>query len=638
METFSFSGNVLIDAAITIRRLLLGNPYHIDGSYAQYGEFEKLITVFYEHWNNPPLGTYGSEHAVQNLWQHILDGDQFIDLASKIDEIDYSEPHRVLLDVQTVLKLLREKGKTPERADKFLLNIINDVCAFSDEDMLRFTIEAKSTKLPVASINRVDKLRKDKLKQSNPKVTANFPKGNPNPIPQNAQQAQAASKNKPRSINVLKYFDGKSFLPPVLAKDIIDTMPCFYLGSKLYAYRNGFFDINGSEYVRKEVQDILGDFWKKDHPDHTTTWIAHKYPIREEDINKHEGYINCKNGMLNLLTLKLEPHDAKYNSVAQIPVDYNPFVNTTIVDEFVAAIIPDDCIDFFWEFVASPFFYNKYWPKAFLALVGSGDSGKSTLLETLRLFYGEKNCKAMSMQMIADNQFATRFLFGSLVNIYSDLNQSEAQDVGRIKTLTGGVDKISCDVKHGDPFEFYNRARMIFSSNHYPAVRSPDDPYFKRAHIIPCNNQFSPEKADPDILHKVTSDQGLQSMLMRVIGGYNRLLVNRKFTPSTSVDEERSKYKTEADSVYGFVHSATSFDGVSCVPKETMYQLYVSWCKSRGRTHFKDTGFYQRMAENRNRFGLEEERTRDYLGTDNQTFKNCYKGRKIIIDAVSMIL
>lgn len=404
-----------------------------------------------------------------------------------------------------------------------------------------------------------------------------------------------------------RYFIKTSFQARKLADELTTASRYMYSGELIWSYRGGVYHRDGEYLIRNEITKRLGDRWQSRHADEAVTWIKDTCKVDVKALNDHKGSINCLNGMLNAVTGELLPHDPRYSSTVQIPSEWDPNADCTQVDAFIADILPHDAIPMFWEYVGAAFLADHYWPKAFICLVGQGDSGKSKVLEALMRFYGnETNVSALSLQTLADRQFASAELFGKLANIFSDLDEAEAQNTGQIKSLTGD-DYISGEQKFKSFFVFRNTARLWFSANNYPAVRNPDDAYFLRAKIIPCTNKFAAgdPRTDPFIVDKVTTPPNMSAWLRRAAEGLARLLDQNMLTPSASVDAASEVYRFTADTVSGYLH-ACEYDPEYSIPKSAMYRLYVNACTAAGRTRVSEDKFFKRVADALPRFGMSE--------------------------------
>lgn len=399
-----------------------------------------------------------------------------------------------------------------------------------------------------------------------------------------------------------RYFIKSTFQTDRFANELNTSNRFVFVAEKLWRYQSGVFLEDGEQYVKAQAVQRLGKRWTSRASDETLRYIIDQAHVPQETVNNLTEYANVENGMLHLPTLELKPHSPAYLSLSQIPVQWNSAASTCIIDEYVASVLPADAVDMFWEFFGSAFITARYEPKHFLVLWGPGDSGKSKLLEMMCRFFGKRNVRNIPFQTLADNKFAAASLYAKMVNIFSDLSQTEANNGDFIKTLTGD-DPISGERKFKDWFEFKNTARLAFSANHFPKVKSPDEPYFKRAIIIPCTNHFTRATADPGIVDKLSTPDVMQGMLIRLVQGYQRLVANNGITEAASVAQAGLEYRFSADTVAGFWQSCV-FNPNAAVSKQEAYQMYRQVCESGNRKAVSDDLFYKRTADMMDRLGM----------------------------------
>jgi putative DNA primase/helicase len=78
-------------------------------------------------------------------------------------------------------------------------------------------------------------------------------------------------------------------------------------------------------------------------------------------------------------------------------------------------------------------------------------------------------------------------------------------DEARVKNLTGG-EKIKVRHLYGHPFEFRPTFKLVFISNHQPAIGHLDPAWRRRMHVIPF--EFVPEEIDKDLELRLFEQEG----------------------------------------------------------------------------------------------------------------------------------
>jgi putative DNA primase/helicase len=222
--------------------------------------------------------------------------------------------------------------------------------------------------------------------------------------------------------------------------------------------------------------------------------IKRKTYSRLEDFDKEPMRMSFHNGILDLKTMILEPHDPKFLTLIQIPWDYDPSATCPNIERVVEEICGKENVDLIYE-VFGHFLVKDYRFKRFTVLVGRKDSGKSTLLRLMSEYLGEDNISSVGLQNLSD-RFMKAELVGKLANIADDLPKGRIKDSSILKQLSGRS-RIQAERKGKDPFGYTNFAKLVFSSNYFPSVDNPTDADSGRFMIIELNSEFGdPGKKD----------------------------------------------------------------------------------------------------------------------------------------------
>ncbi len=384
----------------------------------------------------------------------------------------------------------------------------------------------------------------------------------------------------------------EQFVPKMMGEYILKDTTYLCLSGVLYRYEKGVYKKDGLEFLVKQIHELLGYKWLKKYRDEVIAWIKDYSSTTIDKINNSD-LINVENGMYNIKENKLLEHNPKYNSLVQLKVKYNPKAKCKRLDTFIKEVFPMDTISLVWEYTGY-ILLSDLELKKFLILFGESDSGKSKWLSLIQHIIGEENVSNESLHRLAERPFSVANLFGKIANIYADLEISTLKGVSFIKLLTGG-DKINAEIKHGSTFYFYNKARMLFSTNELPQIQNYDKAFFDRIMVIKCSNKFVLGKnADPYILKKLCTEDGKSTWLNNAIKGAKILLKKQKFSSPKSVRKELNKYRLTTDSVSEFVETQLEKMKNSWETKETVYSAYINWCREVGRKPVAVRKFTQR--------------------------------------------
>ncbi|RIS83889.1 phage/plasmid primase, P4 family [Mycobacteroides abscessus] len=246
-------------------------------------------------------------------------------------------------------------------------------------------------------------------------------------------------------------------------------------------YRQGVYDTSDAGFPAL-VSTLLGAHFTTGHLANATakaTAMLHSVGLRLPDLAPDQ-MLNCKNGMLDLRTLVLHPHDPKYLSARQIPVGWNPDAAAPHYEAWLADRVGPFQTELVEE-VISQFLDPSLTPARALFLFGPSRSGKSTMLRLAeKLAGGDAYVSALTLQDLSENQFAAAELYGASLNICPDLPKDHVNDLSVFKRVTGD-DKITANRKYGKLFSFRANSLFLFSANTIPTISVAEgDAYFAR--------------------------------------------------------------------------------------------------------------------------------------------------------------
>lgn len=333
--------------------------------------------------------------------------------------------------------------------------------------------------------------------------------------------------------------------------------------------------------------------------------------------NKH--IINFKNGLYNVETGKLTPHDNDYISSIQLDVNYNPnCINYGYWDSFLDTLTMGDkelknIIYEYYGVVLSN--YDAAEPKKLLVLNGPGDTGKSKVISVLVKLLGEENSQSIQIQKLGE-RFALGHIFKSRLIYYGDLpsNKIEDNSLTILKVLTGG-DPLSIEPKNIDPFSIKYRGAIMYACNLLPILTGDLGKHvFERFMIIPCDNPIPKEKQNPMIMDKLLMDK--EYIVMKSLEALKRLINNNlKFTYSEKSEKAKADYAIKSDSVRAFVNEYYDIttDKKDRLKLRNLYVAYEVYCGKNGKKAVSRDTFKERM----NNIGLI---LKPYCGYDSYSF------------------
>lgn len=403
-----------------------------------------------------------------------------------------------------------------------------------------------------------------------------------------------------------------SFVPRKLGQYLLSKFDLMHLNDTMYVYQDGVYSPEGYSNIKEEIQNQLGDKWKRSYREETMIWLNDACFVAPDDpVLNNEDLINVKNGMLDVRSGKLHPHDPCYKSIQQINVSYDPEAKSDLLERFMDDVFVDENVKkVIWEH-AGYILIRDLELKKFLILLGHKNNGKSVWLNLIENIIGKSNISNEDLQSLSNNRFASSNLYGKMVNINADMDSQALKYTGTIKQLTGG-DTIRADQKFRDTFSFKNKAKLFFSCNSLPYVNDYNQAFFSRLHIVFCPNTFiKGENADPEMLDKLSTEEVKSAWLNKAIEAARRLYKTKKFTYADKVDKQVKAYMHSSDSSTEFANLLASTlsdprdyrgdkNTSNYLTKKEVFGLYINWCSENGRAPVSVNKFNRRLKEEPN--------------------------------------
>ena len=327
----------------------------------------------------------------------------------------------------------------------------------------------------------------------------------------------------PRKSQASTYFDeDSSLLTEKAAEGLLKDYPSALASDGTVAiYNAGRYIIDEHHHAFfAAVSDLIGDKYRPAYRAAISEFVQGRLFAERRRLaaRPKSPWLNVLNGMLDMDTLELHPHDPELMSTVQLPVRWDAEAVCPTYEHWVELVGVEDQIDLL-EQTTAQMLEPLITPSKSLFLFGPSRSGKSTFLRIMRAIMGEENTSSVTLHALSDDRFASANLYGKALNVAADLSSAHVQDLSTWKMLTG-EDPVQANRKHGAQFSFVNQALFAFSANEPPTVGESSRAYFSR--IIPGKFGRSFEGAeDPEIEAQIMHEE-LPGVLRRWVEARNR--------------------------------------------------------------------------------------------------------------------
>jgi putative DNA primase/helicase len=367
------------------------------------------------------------------------------------------------------------------------------------------------------------------------------------------------------------------------------------VGGQLCRYHAGVYRPKGAAYVKQRVKGLLHDWrltarWSSHLADEVVEYLRVDAPELWE--RPPLAVLNVRNGLLDVATSTLQPHDPAHLSAVQLPVDYLPDATCPVWDQFVADVFPSDAHDLAFEIIAHLMCPDTSLQKAVL-LLGEGGNGKSTYLRGVIAFLGREHVTSLSLHKLESDRFAVARLFGKLANVAADLPSADLAGTSVFKALTGG-DIVTGEYKYRDSFEFVPFARLIFSANHPPRSADASEAFFDRWTVLPFAGRFrgTAQEIPRTVLDARLADPSeLSGVLNRALAVLPGLRARGGFLESASMQAARDEFRDTTDPVAAWLDQATVTRPSAQILKGELLAAFNADAELRGLVPSSATSF-----------------------------------------------
>lgn len=381
---------------------------------------------------------------------------------------------------------------------------------------------------------------------------------------------------------IRKFLVNKTEATYMLAEYIVKKYNIITIGEKereVFVYQDGYYKPAENLVIFPEIQRILLHHVNKNAKLETLHKIfdmtSHPRSIFQSTDPR---YIPLKNGVYDIPSKKLLPHDPSFRFTYQLPITYVPEATCPKVEAFFDQVLTPEQRTTVEEWIGY-YFYRNYMFKKAIIFVGERDTGKTTLLEVITNLLGPDNICSISLHKMSSDRFSAAHLNKKHGNIVDELSAEDISDTGAFKMATGDG-SISGEHKFGNQFIFHNFAKFTFACNKIPDVKErDDDAYFSRWIVIRFENKI--EKKIPNFINILTTEEERSGLFNLAMQGLSRLLKEEGFSYKNSPIETKTEMMRSGSSVAMFASDMVEKDDEGEMTKEELYNAYAKYCEEK---------------------------------------------------------
>lgn len=344
---------------------------------------------------------------------------------------------------------------------------------------------------------------------------------------------------------------------------------------------------------------------------------ASVHPISMSAFDKDPWLLNVENGILDLRSMTLRPHDPENLVTHLAPVVYDPAARCERWESFIREIMAPGIGEATPERAlaaeAKSDFLQRYLgyclsgdtsAESLLILYGpTSRNGKSVCVEVVRSVLGDYARTAQAETIASSGQRDGRGpsediarLAGARMVSIAEIPEDMRLNSSVVKQLTGR-DVVTARYLNQNSFEFYPQFKLLLHTNFLPACSDMSVFDSGRVLVIPFERHFAPEEQDRHLKDELRTPENRSGVLNWLLDGL-RAYRERGLTPPQPVRDAVEAYRADSDTVSIFIEERLEKDPSGEEISSTVYAVFQEWCQENGRKPLGKQKFNRALERN----------------------------------------
>jgi len=314
--------------------------------------------------------------------------------------------------------------------------------------------------------------------------------------------------------------------------------------------------------------------------------------VRPEELDTHPMLFNVANGVIDLTTGNLLPHDLALMLTKISNIEYNPKAQCPEWEKSMDLFTGGDQESaYFLQKAVGYTLTGRIDEHCLFFLFGLGQNGKSVFTEMIRRLLGDYAKRIDIDALMANRNLGTvanpyiaamagaRFVLASEIAESRKINESLAKD------LTGG-DAVTARFLFSNPFTFEPSHKIWLYGNHRPKVEGTDLGFWRRIRVIPFPVTIPDDIKRPMGELMEIFNKEMPGILNWAILGC-LLWQNDGLVMPEAVNKATTEYRTEQDQVLQFITDNCELHPDYSAFKDSFYTTWRKWCEDQGEDELK---------------------------------------------------
>jgi putative DNA primase/helicase len=319
-------------------------------------------------------------------------------------------------------------------------------------------------------------------------------------------------------------------------------------------------------------------------------------PILPQDLDRDPWALNVENGTVDLRSGELREHRRDDLITKLAPVEYRPAAQAPTFQAFLERILPSEALRWFLRRAVGYSASGEVSEEALMILHGTGDNGKTTLINAVLDALGDYAMEAAPELILAkrgSHPTELADLFGARFVSARETDEGRRLAEAVVKQLTGR-DRIKARRMREDFWQFDPTHTLFLATNHKPEVRGTDHAIWRRLKLVPFDVKIPEDEKDRELPRKLQAElPGILAWIVRGCLDYQR----EGLGVPEEVRDATEGYRSEMDVLAAFIDDRCSVHPKASVGATPLYNAYKDWCAEAGENAISQRKFGGQIGE-----------------------------------------
>lgn len=307
--------------------------------------------------------------------------------------------------------------------------------------------------------------------------------------------------------------------------------------------------------------------------------------VLSDQFDADPWQLNCRNGVVDLRTGQLMPHQPGHLCAQQAAVAYDPTVRSPQWLAFLEQTFDDDQeLIRYVQRVCGYLLTGITREQCFWINFGDGGNGKSVIQLVMSRLMGDYAATISSNLLMVRNYDSDKdYHLAELPRkrfIYASESGEQRQlDEEAIKRWTGGEPIVARPLRQS-PFTFEPQFKLMLAANHFPQIQGTDHGIWRRIKVVPFDNRVA--VPNPSLVDELVHVEGA-AILAWAVQGCLEYQAHGLQHPAR-VEHTVKGIREDMDALHRFLEEWCVMDTSGRVEHRALYTAYQRWCRDNGET------------------------------------------------------